>query len=91
MGTHRYDFNNEGLANYGLLPDLLQDLKNVGMTPVEFETVFASAEGFVRMWEKAVARSGGNAPFEPRRLDCERLCQGLCPESPRRGAPPPKH
>jgi len=88
MGTHRYDFNNEGLANYGLLPDLLQDLKNVGMTPAEFETLFASAEGFVRMWEKAAARSGGNAPFKPRRLDCERLCQGLCPESPHRGAPP---
>jgi microsomal dipeptidase-like Zn-dependent dipeptidase len=43
MGTHHYDFNNEGLANYGLLPDLLQDLKNVGMTPAEFETLFASA------------------------------------------------
>lgn len=88
MGNHPYDFNYEGLANYGLLPDMLQDLKNVGMKPAEFDALFASAEGFVRMWEKAVALSGGNAPFKPRRLDCERLCQGLCPESPNRGAPP---
>jgi hypothetical protein len=91
MGNHPYDFNEDGLANYGLLTDMLQDLKNVGMKPAEFEALFASAEGFVRMWEKSVARSDGNAPFQPRRLDCERLCQGLCPNSPRRGAPPPKH
>lgn len=88
MGNHPYDFNNEGLANYGLLPDLLQDLKMVGMEPTEFEALFASAEGFVRMWEKAVALSGGNTPFKERRLDCELLCHGLCPESPNRGAPP---
>lgn len=88
MGNHPYDFNYEGLANYGLLPDMLQDLKMIGMTPREFEALFASAEGFVRMWEKAVALSGGNAPFKQRRLDCERLCQGLCPNSPNRGAPP---
>jgi microsomal dipeptidase-like Zn-dependent dipeptidase len=91
MGNHPYDFNEDGLANYGLLTDMLQDLKNVGMKPAEFEALFASAEGFVRMWEKSVALSDGNAPFQPRRLDCERLCQGLCPNSPRRGAPPPKH
>ena len=91
MGNHPYDFNEEGLANYGLLTDMLQDLKNIGMTPAEFEALFASAEGFVQMWEKAVTFSGGNAPFQPRRLDCERLCQGLCPNSPHRGAPPPKH
>ena len=88
MGYHPYDFNTEGLANYGLLPDLLQDLKTVGMTPVEFEKLFASAEGFVRMWEKAVALSGGNAPFKPLYLVCEKRCQGLCPKSPNRGAPP---
>ena len=88
MGNHRYNFNDEGLANYGLLPDMLEDLKKIGMTPAEFETLFASAEGFVRMWEKAVALSGGDAPFKQRRLDCERLCQGLCPESLNRGAPP---
>jgi len=88
MGDHRYDFNNEGLANYGLLPDMLQDLKNIGMAPTEFDALFASAEGFVRMWEKAVALSNGNSPFKPRSLDCERQCPTLCPESPKRGAPP---
>jgi microsomal dipeptidase-like Zn-dependent dipeptidase len=88
MGYHNYDFNYEGLAHYGLLPDMMQDLKNIGMKPAEFEALFASAEAFVRMWQKAVAFSGGNAPFTPLDLKCELLCPDLCPESPHRGAPP---
>jgi microsomal dipeptidase-like Zn-dependent dipeptidase len=90
MGEHPYNFNEEGLANYGLLPDLLQDLKNVSMNPREFEALFTSAQGFVQMWEKAVNLSGGNASFKPRPLDCELACRNLCPESPNRGAPSPR-
>jgi hypothetical protein len=49
-GKSRLHFNEEGLANYGFVTDMLQDLKNVCMKPAEFEALFASAEGFVRMW-----------------------------------------
>jgi hypothetical protein len=50
MGQRDFDFNEDGLAHYGLLPDLLQDLKNLG--DEDLETMFRSAEGYLQMWEK---------------------------------------
>lgn len=47
-----FDFNLEGLAHFGLVPDMLQDLKNVGMPVSNFETLFSSAEAYLKMWEK---------------------------------------
>lgn len=51
-GTREWDFNLEGLAHYGLLPDFLQDCKNVGVTTKQLQPLFNSAEDFIRMWEK---------------------------------------
>jgi hypothetical protein len=51
IGQRTYDFNKDGLAHYGLLPDLLQDLTNIG-DEQDVRTLFRSAEGFIRMWEK---------------------------------------
>jgi len=53
-----FNFNVDGFANYGLLPDLLQDLKNLGMTTQAFSSLFSSAEDYIQSWEKAVALSG---------------------------------
>jgi hypothetical protein len=58
MDDRAYDFNFDGLANYGLVPDLLQDLKNAGMTTEAFNSLFSSAEDYIRTWEKAVKSSG---------------------------------
>jgi microsomal dipeptidase-like Zn-dependent dipeptidase len=53
LGT---DFDEYGLAHIGLLPDLLRDLKNLGVNTSGLEN---SAETFIRMWERATtARSG---------------------------------
>ncbi|MBI5857937.1 MAG: hypothetical protein HZB42_09875 [Sphingobacteriales bacterium] len=54
-GNRYWDFNIDGLAHYGLLPDLLQDLKNIGLSPVQLSPLFGSAEDYIRMWEKAEA------------------------------------
>jgi microsomal dipeptidase-like Zn-dependent dipeptidase len=56
MGPRTYDFNNDGMANYGLLPDLMQDLKDLGDD--DLGTMFRSAEGFLQMWEKVERLSG---------------------------------
>ena len=54
MGKRRpFDFNVDGLAHFGMVPDMLQDLKNLGMSTAEFESLFSSAEFYIRMWEKA--------------------------------------
>jgi microsomal dipeptidase-like Zn-dependent dipeptidase len=49
---HLSDFNKEGLAHFGLVPDMLQDLKNVGFPQRDFQALFASAEAYLEMWER---------------------------------------
>ena len=51
-GNRHWDFNLDGLAHYGLMPDMLQDLKNIGFTNLQLTPLFSSAEDYIRMWEK---------------------------------------
>ncbi len=51
------DINIAGLAHYGLLPDFLQDSKNVGLGPRDLAPLFRSAEDFLCMWEKCERKS----------------------------------
>ncbi|MDQ3282543.1 MAG: membrane dipeptidase, partial [Acidobacteriota bacterium] len=53
FGNRDFDVNIDGVAHYGMLPDLLQDLRNVGLTANELAPLFRSAEDYIRMWEKA--------------------------------------
>ena len=52
-GNRYWDFNLDGLAHFGLVPDMLQDAKNVGLTPLQLVPLFGSAEDYLKMWEKA--------------------------------------
>lgn len=56
-GYKQWDINFEGVAHYGLIPDFLQDLHNVGMEPQDMSVLFRSAEEFARMWTKSVDAS----------------------------------
>jgi microsomal dipeptidase-like Zn-dependent dipeptidase len=47
-----FDFNKEGLAHFGLVPDMLQDLHNVEMPKRDFQALFGSAEAYLEMWER---------------------------------------
>ena len=51
--TRDFDFNIDGLAHYGMVPDMLQDVKNVGMAGKPMQMLFNGAEAYIRMWEKA--------------------------------------
>jgi hypothetical protein len=51
---HDYDYNLDGLAHYGLLPDFLQDLKNLGLTAEDLAPLFHSAEDYVNLWERCL-------------------------------------
>jgi len=57
-----FDYNVDGLAHFGLVPDMLQDLKNLGLSQTDFEALFSSAESYLQMWEKAerLSRRGSN-------------------------------
>jgi len=52
------EFDEKGLAHIGLLPDLLRDMKNLGVNTAGLEN---SAETFIRMWERASAPRAGMA------------------------------
>src|SRR6185436_7190261 len=57
-GNRAWDFNTDGMAHYGLMPDFLQDLRNIGLRPDQLSFLFNSAEDYIKMWEKTVKASG---------------------------------
>lgn len=52
-GHRAFDFNTMGLAHYGLLPDMIADLWNIGVPTPAVQSLFRSAEAYVKMWERA--------------------------------------
>ncbi|MEZ4452907.1 MAG: hypothetical protein R3B09_25840 [Nannocystaceae bacterium] len=57
VGERALDFNTEGLATLGLLPELIEDARRDAVDPADIEPLFRSAEAYIRMWEKAEARA----------------------------------
>jgi hypothetical protein len=53
MGTRKFDYNVDGLAHFGLVPDMLQDLKNLKLPRDDWQVLFASADAYIRMWERS--------------------------------------
>jgi microsomal dipeptidase-like Zn-dependent dipeptidase len=53
FGERAYDYNVDGLAHVGLLPDFLADLETLEIPAQDLEPLFKSAEGYVQMWERA--------------------------------------
>lgn len=60
-----FDYNLDGLAHYGMLPDMLQDLRNVGLPMPTFGRFFASAECYLRVWERSEAAAVSVPPPDP--------------------------
>lgn len=56
--THgAFDFNVDGLAHYGLLPDFFEDLRKVGVPDSAMDELYNSAERFLVCWETCRARA----------------------------------
>lgn len=56
VGNRALDFGTEGLVHIGLLPELLDDARRDAVSDDDLEPLFRSAEGYVRMWERAELR-----------------------------------
>ena len=52
-----FDINLDGMAHYGLLPDMLQDIRNQGLAVDDFAPLFRSAGDYVEVWAKCQRRS----------------------------------
>lgn len=57
LGTRAWDFNRDGLAHYGLLPDFVRDVATVLGGDEAMEPFFRSAEGFVELWARCETRA----------------------------------
>jgi hypothetical protein len=56
LGERTVDFDTEGMIHLGLLPEVIEDARNDGMTDEDLAPLFRSAEAYLRMWERAEAR-----------------------------------
>ncbi|RBP50613.1 membrane dipeptidase [Arenicella xantha] len=54
------DVQRKGLAHVGLLPQLMQDLENIGVPQQYIDHLDGSAERFVTMWERAESIAASN-------------------------------
>lgn len=54
-GYRDWDFNLDGMAHEGMLPDFVQDLHNIGVSGFRLQPLFMSAEEYIRVWERSVA------------------------------------
>ena len=57
LGVRDVDFDDEGMLHLGLVPELIEDARNTGATDADLEPLFRSAEGYLRMWERAEERA----------------------------------
>jgi hypothetical protein len=53
-GRAGWDFNLDGLQHIGLFPDLLQDMRNVGVQWEQMGPLFHSARDYIGTWRKGV-------------------------------------
>lgn len=61
-GAKSFDFNVDGLAHVGLLPDMVADLGQIGLSDADLEPLMNSASGFVDVWDRAEGREPGIVP-----------------------------
>jgi len=52
-----FDINLDGMAHYGMLPDLLQDICNTGLAAEDLTPLFRSAHDYIQMWDACEQRS----------------------------------
>lgn len=64
LGQRTFDINFDGFAHIGMLPDFVEELRVIGITDEELKPLLHSAEGYIRMWEKA-EEAAKNIPAEP--------------------------
>jgi hypothetical protein len=53
-GTRTFDLNTDGVAHYGLLPDLLADTERAPGGRRALALLFSSAEAYLEMWQRVV-------------------------------------
>jgi hypothetical protein len=50
-----WDFNLDGLQHIGLLPDLIQDMRNDGVQWEQLTPLFHGAQDYIDLWKRSVS------------------------------------
>ena len=66
-GTRTWDLNKDGTAHFGLYPDLMEDVRNVGGQEVA-EDLLNGSEAYLQMWERAEGVKGPQCRAAQRRF-----------------------
>ena len=66
-GFKTFDYNVDGLAHIGLVPDMVADLPRLGMDRHYVDSLFCSAEAYIRVWERADAFGARRPVPDPNR------------------------
>lgn len=56
MAEREIDYNIDGFMHVGMLPELIEDLRNTNVSDESIDDLFRSAEAWLRVWERSVAR-----------------------------------
>lgn len=56
FGARTFDYNYDGAAHIGLMPDLFEDMRQQGLKRSDLEPVYRSADYFAEMWQKAILK-----------------------------------
>ncbi|WP_428241109.1 membrane dipeptidase [Gynuella sp.] len=57
FANRTYDYNTDGAAHIGLMPDFLEDLRQQGLKRSDLEPLYRSADYLTVMWQNAVDHS----------------------------------
>ncbi len=58
-GNRVIDYNNDGVAHYGMLADHIQDMRERAPARV-YEALMNSTEAYLQMWERSIANTNSN-------------------------------
>jgi microsomal dipeptidase-like Zn-dependent dipeptidase len=64
-GQRTFDYNFDGMAHVGLLPDFVADLEAIGLPQRYLDALFGSAEEYIRVWERATATTASTEDDTP--------------------------
>lgn len=88
-GFKTFDYNVDGLAHIGLVPDMIADLRAIGLDDYYVDKLMCSGEAYIRVWERADALGARRpVPDSNRPWLCD-VTDNTPPESTLAIAPPP--
>ena len=87
-GFKTFDYNVDGLAHIGLVPDMIADLKAIGLNDYYIDKLMCSGEAYVRVWERADALGARRPMPDPNRPWLCDVTDNAAPESTLALAPP---